>query len=831
MAGLVEQAAARLTRYVHLVALGALVAGLALSPVAASHGGLPDPEIATTAAVAAFAAVSLVAGSSSALRLALLAVCLAVAGLLVGAVRLEPLERAERKLERTGHYDGTATVLERPRPGPFGSSAQLRLSSGERVLARASGDLRWPAAGEPGLEVRVAGSLARPRSEPAAEFDWAAHLRRRGVAAELRVTRLEATGGRRGGPAGAIDTMRRRAERATALGVGEREAALLRGMVLGQDERIEPTVREDWRAAGLGHLLAVSGQNVMLLGALALPLLALAGLGPAARVGALLALIALYVPLAGAGPSLQRAGVMGAAGLAALALGRPASRWYCLLLAAAATLAVNPLVSGDPGWQLSFAAVVGIITLAPAIRDTLRGAGSGLSRPRPAQMVGARLWAAVSEAVAITVAATLATAPLVAFHFGSLPLAGLAANVAALAAVAPVMWIGMVQTALGQVAAVPELALPADAACAALGRVARWPLAWLGGIATRAAELPGGQLALPIRTPLAVAAAYALLAVAVVAVRLRGRLSESDAEAFVAAWRSRPGVQAVAARWGALPVPARLAAAALAAALLAASAHTALAPPGPPERLTVTFLDVGQGDATLVQHPDGSAVLFDGGPAEGRVARLLRRAGVRRLSAVVATHASADHHGGLQEVLERFPVGLLVDGGDGTRDRDFEAMLAQADTRGVRRVPARAGGLVRAGSLTVRILSPPPRPAGPAPEDPNPRAVVAVVSSGAFDLFLSADAESLSLAPLELPDVEAMKVPHHGSSDPGLPAVLERLRPELAVIEVGENSYGHPAPETLAALDRAVPQVRRTDRDGTVRLTLEAGRMTVDAER
>ena len=81
---------------------------------------------------------------------------------------------------------------------------------------------------------------------------------------------------------------------------------------------------------------------------------------------------------------------------------------------------------------------------------------------------------------------------------------------------------------------------------------------------------------------------------------------------------------------------------------------------------------------------------------------------------------------------------------------------------------------LRAGGLTVRVLSPAPRPPGPAPDDPNPRAVVAVVSSGEFDLLLSADAESEALLPLELPDVEAMKVPHHGSSDPGLPAVLER---------------------------------------------------------
>jgi competence protein ComEC len=250
--------------------------------------------------------------------------------------------------------------------------------------------------------------------------------------------------------------------------------------------------------------------------------------------------------------------------------------------------------------------------------------------------------------------------------------------------------------------------------------------------------------------------------------------------------------------------------------------------PAAPDRLTISFLDVGQGDATLVQHPDGSAVLFDGGPAEARVARLLQQAGVRRLSAVVATHASADHHGGLAEVIRRFPVDLLLDGGDGTADADFRHLLSDARGRGIRVTPARAGQELRAGGLAISVLTPSPRPPGPAPEDPNPRAVVAIVSSDGFELMLSADAESPTLAALDLPDVDAIKVPHHGSADPGLGEVLERLRPEVAVIEVGENSYGHPHPDTLRTLEQSVPHVRRTDHDGTVRVVVAGERMLLD---
>ena len=136
--------------------------------------------------------------------------------------------------------------------------------------------------------------------------------------------------------------------------------------------------------------------------------------------------------------------------------------------------------------------------------------------------------------------------------------------------------------------------------------------------------------------------------------------------------------------------------------------------------------------------------------------------------------------------------------------------------------------MLRVGRLTIRILGPPPREPGPPPDDPNPLGVAAVVSAGWFDLFLAADAESPALLTYDLPPVEAMKVSHHGSADRGLPEVLERLRPRVAAIEVGrDNPYGHPAPQTLAALHAAVPHVYRTDRDGTVRLTVDGPRLRV----
>jgi len=159
------------------------------------------------------------------------------------------------------------------------------------------------------------------------------------------------------------DQIRARAERALGSGMPDREAALARGFVLGEDEGIDAATTEDFRRSGLSHLLAVSGQNVALLALLAMPLLALLGMPLRTRLLWIIAAIAIYVPLAGGGPSIVRAGVMGALTLLATFAGRRGSRLYGLAIAAIATLAIDPRTGSDVGWQLSFAAVLGILAI------------------------------------------------------------------------------------------------------------------------------------------------------------------------------------------------------------------------------------------------------------------------------------------------------------------------------------------------------------------------------------------------------------------------------------------------------------------------------------
>jgi competence protein ComEC len=784
--------------------LAALVAGVLLGP-------------RWPVAVALAAIVALLLAREATLALALLAALLL--GAAIADARLAALDRTGLAPLLGSAVDVRATLLEHPRVRSFGTrvaAASLRSGPGrgERVLVRAPAYVRWPAGSEPGVELAIRGRLAQLTS-----FD--AHERRRNAHALLRASAIHATGRRRAGALGVLDAVRSRTERALASGLPPPQGALARGMVLGQDGALTASVRDDFRTTGLAHLVAASGANVLLLATLVLAIAAAAGLGLSARLWLAIALVAAYVPLAGAGPSIQRAGVMGAAGLIAALAGRPSSRWYALLLAAALTLAWHPRAAEDPGWQLSFAAVLSMLALVPSLTARLRRA---------------RVPRGLAEALAVTAAATLGTAPLIALHFERLSLVSLPVNLLAAPAVAPVMWLGTIAGALGQVE--PALAAP-------FAEVAMLPLAYLTWLAERGARLPFAELELPSPGPVGVAAAY--LVAAAVAVAWRRVRAAGAGRELSPAWRRR-----------------RRFAVAVVAVAAAAALVLAVRPPAPPRDLTISFLDIGQGDATLIQH-GRAAVLVDTGPPDGLILERLRAAGVRRLDLLVTTHAALDHDGAAAAVLDEIPVAMVLDGEEaapeplpGARAAPGAAPLAAAPRaaapraaapraagpfgarasasvatlatrRRVARTPSDAGQLLRAGPLELRVLWPHRDPPAPRGAEPNDRATVIHVRDGDFDLLLTADAESNVTAGLDLPVVDALKVAHHGSDDPGLPDLLRRLRPRVAVISCGaRNLYGHPTPATVAALVAAVPIVRRTDRDGTVRLRVHDGRMSVD---
>ncbi len=625
--------------------------------------------------------------------------------------------------------------------------------------------------------------------------------------------------------------IRARAEAGLGEGMPAREAALARGFVLGDDDGLDPGTKEDFVRAGLSHLTAVSGENVTLLALLALPVLAAFGVPLRERLIWVIGLIVVYVPLAGSGPSIQRAGVMGAAGLLATLAGRRTSRLYALGLAGVVTVAIDPSVAGDVGWQLSFAAVLGILLLASPIREWL------------AARIGRGTWRrALTEGIAVTVSATLATAPLIAYVFEELSLTSLAANVLAMPAVAPAMWLGMVSAALAQIPGVPLAPINGlDALLLAyIAQVAAWcgrpswavlhvhiglsaMLATYAAVAVAIASSAhlarARRLAAARRGPAASGTPAPPIAVDLTgarpcAVDLIGAIGGKGRPRGGEGWKGRPRLVALA---GLVTL--------VAVGLFVTLRSRGPAPPtGPPPGLRIEVLDVGQGDAILLQPRSAPAVLVDGGPPGDEIVAKLRAEGVERLGAAVVTHDQSDHAAGIAEALGRIPIERLV---YGRLDHGF---LAAAEAVGARSEQVAAGTSLRSGSLRLEVLWPPPDLLAEAPPDTDPNELALVIRARwhDFTMLLTADAEA-ETTPLDPGPIDVLKVAHHGSDDAGLGPLLDRIRPRLAVISVGaDNPYGHPTLGTLATLAAHGVPTLRTDRDGTVEIDVRRRTFSVD---
>jgi competence protein ComEC len=726
--------------------------------------------VAALAVAAAFAA-ALVEGLR---RIALLAIALVLAGWWWGSARLDALDASalEREVGRTGRALAVVTGPARRSEYEVRVRAHVKRFGlkhlHEPVL------LKLPPGRAPpqGAELQVIAKVDLPRG-PENGFDERAMLQRHGIHVVLRASSWRIVG-KRGGAAGIADRLRGRLARTIAPGLEGDRRAVVAGVVLGEDESLSEELRHAFRASGLYHLLAVSGQNVALLAGGVILLAWVTGISRwAGEIGALAA-IAAYVVAVGWQPSVVRAGVAGVLTSLAWLVARPRDRWYFLLLGAAVLLAWNPYSLLEPGFQLSFTAVAAIFVAVPRVESALEG------YPVPGWLRGV---------LAVSVACGLATAPIVLFHFGSVPVYAVLSNAVAAPAVGPMLGLALVTSAIEPVSA------PAAHALA-------WVNGWLAAYVAVCARLVAGLPYAELSTAAAALTLGAGALVGLVAVRLRPprgpRLAALAALLVVmlVAWRSWPDAET----------------------------------PPPPTGLRLTVLDVGQGDSIVLQVPEG-AVVVDQGPPEADVARQLSRIGVRRIALLVLTHPQRDHVGGAEHVLETHDVDAVLDPALEAESPDAEDALAEARRNDVPIVLARAGHAYRLGKLRLRVLW--PEDAGAPGEDPNENATVLLASYGEVDALLPADAESGVTLPLRPPPVEILKVAHHGSADDGLPRLLELVRPRVAVISCGvANDYGHPASSTVAALDGAPNlDLYRTDEDGRVTVESDGRRMSVVTER
>lgn len=574
-------------------------------------------------------------------------------------------------------------------------------------------------------------------------------------------------------------------------------AAMARALVLGEDDLASADQRV-FRRSGLAHLLAVSGMHLVLVVAtfvaaarallVRIPRIAsrVAPLRVAAALGVPLSWI--YADLAGGSGSAVRAAWMTSMALLAHVLWRRPDTWRAFALSIAGMVAVDPLVAFDLSFSLSASATAGLLALSTRLAEPALARVPAWSAP-------------VVRALAGSLAASLACAPVLACMTADLPVAGLVAN--------------LVAVPLGEMAALPlclahALLEPFAGAERGCALAASGALSLVRGIAHGFAELPWA--AAPVPTPTA------------------GQLA-SIGIAVLGTSRSitrRPW------RWGLVCL-----------AVLLALELEVRARGSPRGVLRASFLDVGQGDAAIVDLPDGTALVIDGGGLVGSpvdtgervlapVLRARRRSAVR---AAILSHPHPDHFAGLRRGLSAVTVGALWDTGQGEEEGtsgDYAALLGELRARGVTVLrPGDVCGSHTLGGARVEVLAPCPRLT--ADRGPNDNSFVVRIAYGERSFLFVGDAEHAEEADLVATRrsslrADVLKVGHHGSRTSTTASFLEAVDPAVAVISCGvRNRFGHPALRALATLATSRARVLRTDRDGGVTVTTDGRSLEVHA--
>jgi len=723
--------------------------------------------------------------------------------------------------------------------------------------------------------LRVTGSLLLPSGPSASGYDQAKRLAREGIHLVLRVNDPDGVAvlGKRGGLSGFFDRVRNRVRSHLRAGPEPRAGEVLLGALLGETRGIDKAWLEAFRRAGTAHMFSVSGLHVASLVAVMMILASLFRLP--ARVGLVLgAAAALFmVPLVGASPPIVRATAMVLVLLVGRLMGRRRDSWQALSLAAVVVLGLDPNAVFEVGFQLSFAALTGILALSSRLQHRLR------RLPHP-----------VAAGLAVSLAASLGTTPVSLLVFGRASLVGPLANLLVVPLLPLITGLGMASAVLGFVWTGFSVGLDAlvsvpvywvvlvSRVCSLVPVLGRGQVgALLLAVGCSLAALPaalalcGMQVCLPLRTP------------------LEKRLNDSRLLKWLRAHRPRrrrvalvsaAAVVIAAFSWGGFLLP--LAAQEAKSVVLRAVGE------GWPDGVEVRVLDVGQGNAVLVRTPGHKALLFDGGPRGCRLRDQLVSLGVSRLEVVVISHPHLDHFGGLAEVLDGLHLGVLVDnvvveGAAGHEPEDREGVRGASTGQSQSTTPERAissrwttgsasereaamyvemreslrekgvqvatvasSWTLEVDGVTVRFFAPhrplvimagahpwQARGGPPSGEELNASSLVALLTVGQTDFLLPGDAEAEVLERYQLPSsCEVLVVPHHGSRGAVSPSLLGKVGASLAIITVGSNnSFGHPDAATLGLLQEAVPLTLRTDHCGWVSCAVVNDTIRVRSER
>jgi competence protein ComEC len=644
-----------------------------------------------------------------------------------------------------------------------------------------------------GDRITVFGRLSEP---PIFEtFDWSAYLVRDEVYATVLYPEVTAVDPGHGNSllAGIYNLRQALADGMESV-LPEPQASLAQGLTLGIRSGIPDDVRQNFADSGTAHLLAISGLHLgIIAGAILLVTRGLLGRRGYWYVWLAMAGIWGFVILSGLAPPVVRGAVMASVFLLAELFGRQKSALPALCLTAAVMTAANPQLLWSASFQMTFGAMAGLIFLLPPLEHLVRQ----LAARFPG--TGSRFYGMVyypAAGLAVTTAAIAGVAPLIAYYFGGVSMTGGIATLAAMPVVPLVIFGGL---ATGAVALASNLlAVPLAG------------ITWLGLTYLLNVARVFSQPSVPGFGDFGALFIWGFYAVMALAAWQFNRWYRQQGEA------ERPK-KANGFNWK-MAVPSVI----LAAVLVSAGLFTPA-----DERLRVVFLDVGQGDAVYIRTPAGQDILIDGGPSPQRLVQELGRQMPfwnRTIELVVTTHADADHLTGLLEALKRYKVNQVVHSGAAGDTQLYEEWAGLITELDIPYDQVGAGQRIRlAGNLEFEVLNPFNGTTG----DTNEASLVLSLTydevSFLFTADLPAEIERELIYRRLLPDITVLKVAHHGSAGSTSNAFLTVSRPELAVIQVGKNSYGHPAADVITSLESwVVPDgVYRTDLSGTIAMVTD----------
>ncbi|OGO40110.1 MAG: DNA internalization-related competence protein ComEC/Rec2 [Chloroflexi bacterium RBG_16_57_8] len=609
---------------------------------------------------------------------------------------------------------------------------------------------------------------------------------------------------------GWVYSLRNRMSDTLARLLPEPHASLAQGITLGLRTNMPQDLKDDFSRTGTTHVLAISGVNLTIVaGILVTVTVWLLGRRHHVHIWVTLAVIWLYSVLTGLQPPVLRAAVMLSFFLAADLFGRQRSGVIALLLAAAMIVGFSPTAIRDPSFQLSIMAMAGLIFICPPLQSMGRIAVervTGEGRPRAVATM-------VADGLVVSLGAMVATWPLIAYYFGIVSWVGIPATFVTLPVMPAIIVTGIVSGGLGLAF------LPLGQA---LGWLAWLPLSYLLLVITGFAGIPGASLETGTVGPGLVVTYYAALALVLVSLSQRTKLSRL-------LLKTANLLSGLPWKWVITPL-------ATLATLVWLTASTI-----PDNDLHVSFLDVGQGDAILIERGH-LQILVDGGPdPQATLLELSEKMPFwdRTIEMVVLTHPHADHLTGLVEVLRRYRVKHVLSPDLADDSPLFAEWKRLIDERGIRHETATSGQVISFGDhMAVSVLNPRAPVLAGTGSDVDNNGVVLRVNAGRVSFLLTADI--MQAAEMELItrraglDSTVLKVAHHGSASSTSEEFLAVVSPQIAVISVGaENGYGHPneAVVSLLAEHLGSQNIYRTDENGAIEFITNGERLWVRTER